>query len=75
MHACRDMSASSQKLGRTTKTETVENLVKPFWIFTASPPFREVTSLPQEIQQYAYTYDDGATEFKWIPCTVSCTHA
>ncbi|EPB71850.1 hypothetical protein ANCCEY_09073 [Ancylostoma ceylanicum] len=47
MHACRDMSALSQK----------------------------VNSPPQEIQQYAYTYDDSATEFKWIPCIVNCAHA
>ncbi|EYC06928.1 hypothetical protein Y032_0073g777 [Ancylostoma ceylanicum] len=92
---------------KENELETVENLVKPSWIFEASPPFLEtdlrdlaekwqprtnvlyfqkvtslhrfnllqVTSPPQEIQQYAYPYDDGATEFKWILCTVSCTHA
>ncbi|EPB77846.1 hypothetical protein ANCCEY_03114 [Ancylostoma ceylanicum] len=86
---------------KENESETVENLVKPSWIFTAPSPFlktdlrdlaenwqprtnvlyfQEVTSLyrfnllqvtspPQEIQQYAYTYDDGATGFKWIPCT------
>ncbi|EYC06927.1 hypothetical protein Y032_0073g777 [Ancylostoma ceylanicum] len=87
---------------KENELETVENLVKPSWIFEASPPFLEtdlrdlaekwqprtnvlyfqkvtslhrfnllqVTSPPQEIQQYAYPYDDGATEFKWILCTM-----
>ncbi|EPB69090.1 protein tyrosine kinase [Ancylostoma ceylanicum] len=73
MHACRDMSGIITEGGSNNKEnelETVENLVKPSWIFEASPPFLEVTSPPQEIQQYAYPYDDGATEFKWILCTM-----
>ncbi|EYB90042.1 hypothetical protein Y032_0224g2727 [Ancylostoma ceylanicum] len=74
-----ETTAAEAYISDSSELETVENLVKPSWIFTASPPFLEkvtslymfnllqVTSPPQEISSTRNDESAHAVEVPRLP--------
>ncbi|EYB90044.1 hypothetical protein Y032_0224g2727 [Ancylostoma ceylanicum] len=79
MPTLRTYRAQAKEPADSSELETVENLVKPSWIFTASPPFLEkvtslymfnllqVTSPPQEISSTRNDESAHAVEVPRLP--------